>query len=325
MQLWVTGLFVAATTLGRPALAAPDAERLKTAAEEFDAGRRAYRLHEFENAAVHFENADRDVPSPEALESAIRARKEAGQDAKAATLGAWAIARYPGDKDLVDYVPKLLSDVDKSLYKLSVTCAPNCALVIDEKVAPFGETAAATVYLEPGSHTLLAGWPNDRRTNSTVDATAGGSGTVSFSAPAAPIASSAPVETTTKPVASEGEASHGSGLPPAVFLTGAVATVVLTGVTIWSGVDTLNNPGTDAIATQCQPRDTNCAAYQLGLSHQRRTNILIGATGVVAAATAVVGLFFTNWGGGGTKASEGSITPLLTAEHGIGVGAVGRF
>jgi hypothetical protein len=325
MQLWATGLLLAAATLGRPAVAAPDAERLKTAADEFDAGRRAYRLRDFENAAIHFENADRDVPSPEALESAIRARKEAGQEAKAATLSAWGLARYPGDKELADYAPKIIAEGEKALYKLTISCSPECALIVDEKVAPFGETVSATLYLDPGAHTLVAGWPNDRRTNSSVEATAGGAGTVSFSAPAAPSTSttSAPIEAApgnSNPP--ESDRGRGSGLPPAVFFVGAGATVILTGITVWSGIDTLNSPGKEAIA-RCLPRDTTCADYQLGVSHQNRTNLLIGATSVVAAGTAVLGLFFTNWSGG--KANEASITPVLTAEHGIRVGAVGRF
>ena len=83
--------------------AAPDAERLKTAAEEFDAGRRAFKLKDFENAAIHFENADRDAPSPEALQSAIRGRKEAGQNARALTLCAWGLSRYPNDKAFGEY------------------------------------------------------------------------------------------------------------------------------------------------------------------------------------------------------------------------------
>jgi hypothetical protein len=325
MQLWATGLLLAAATLGRPVLAAPDAERLKAAADEFDSGRRAYRLRDFDNAAVHFENADRDVPSPEALESAIRARKEAGQEAKAATLAAWGLSRYPGDKELGEFAPKIIADAERGLYKLSITCVPECALVVDDKVAPFGEMASATLYLDPGSHTLVAGWPNDRRTNSTVDASAGGSGTVSFSAPAAPSsgAGTAPVEpAVVNSNPPESDRARASGLPPAVFFVATGATVILTGITAWSGIDTLNSPGKDAIA-KCQPADTSCPDYQLGVSHQNRTNVLIGVTSVVAAGTAVLGLFFTNWSGG--KSSEASITPVLTADHGMGVGAVGRF
>jgi len=66
--------------------APPDADRLKAAAEEFDSGRRAFKNKDFENSAVYFESADRDAPSPEALQSAIRARKEAGHTARASTL-----------------------------------------------------------------------------------------------------------------------------------------------------------------------------------------------------------------------------------------------
>ena len=321
-QLWTAWLFLTAVTWSAPVWAAPDAERLKAAADEFDAGRRAYRLRDFENAAVHFENADRDVPSPEALQSAIRARKEAGQGARAATLAAWALSRYPGDAELAESAPKLLADADKALFKVNVSCAPGCTLVVDDKVAPFGETPAATLYLEPGSHSVVASWPNDRNTRAAIEATAGGTNSVSFSAPAAPAVSSTAADPSAPPPPDADRAQQ-SGLPPAVFFAGVGATVIMTGVTTWSGIDTINNPGKDAIASQCQPRDTNCEAYQLGLSHQRRTNMLIGATAVVAAATAVVGLFFTNWGG--SKASEAFVAPTLTMDNGIGLGAVGRF
>jgi hypothetical protein len=320
-QLWSAWLFLTAVTWSAPVWAAPDAERLKAAADEFDAGRRAYRLRDFENAGVHFENADRDVPSPEALQSAIRARKEAGQQARAATLAAWGLSRYPGDAELADFAPKLLADADKTLFKVNVTCSPGCSLVVDDKMAPFGETATATLYLDPGSHSLVASWPNDRNSSATIEATAGGTNTVSFSVPTAPAGSAAPSDLGAAPPP-DADRARPSGLPPAVFFAGVGATLIMTGVTTWSGIDTLNNPGKDAIA-QCQPRDTNCDAYQLGLSHQRRTNLLIGATAVVAAGTAVVGLFFTNWGSG--KASEAFISPVLTTDNGIGVGAVGRF
>jgi hypothetical protein len=38
-----------------------------------------------------------------------------------------------------------------------------------------------------------------------------------------------------------------------------------------------------------------CPAYQEGLSAQLRTNIALGVTGGMALATAVVGIFFTQW------------------------------
>src|SRR5947209_6620232 len=133
--LAATGIW-SASALAAP----PDAERLKAAAEEFDSGRRAFKLKDFENSAAHFENADRDAPSPEALQSAIRARKEAGHTARAATLAALALSRYPSDKAVGDYARQILSESERLLFRLAVTCSPECAIVVDNKVMPFPET-----------------------------------------------------------------------------------------------------------------------------------------------------------------------------------------
>ncbi|MGH7296271.1 MAG: hypothetical protein ACRELB_15130, partial [Polyangiaceae bacterium] len=45
----------------------------------------------------------------------------------------------------------------------------------------------------------------------------------------------------------------------------------------------------------CVGQGTSCPQYQQGLDAQRRTNILLAATGGVAAVTAIVGVFFTQW------------------------------
>src|SRR6185503_5462129 len=122
LRLELGWLFLAGLTTSGIAVAAgpPDAERLKIAAEEFDAGRRAFKVKDFENSAVHFENADRDAPSPEALQSAMRARKEAGQMARAATLAALALSRYPNDKAVVDFAKQVLGESERLLYRLTV-------------------------------------------------------------------------------------------------------------------------------------------------------------------------------------------------------------
>jgi hypothetical protein len=74
--------------------------------------------------------------------------------------------------------------------------------------------------------------------------------------------------------------------------------VVAGGVTIWSGIDTVNNPGADAVKQGCVGQDESCALYQEGIGKQNRTNILIGVTAGLAAVTVVIGAFATNWGGG---------------------------
>jgi hypothetical protein len=74
-----------------------------------------------------------------------------------------------------------------------------------------------------------------------------------------------------------------------------VSTLGLSAGTIYSGVDTLENPGPDAVREACAGQGTSCALYQEALAKQTRTNILIGASvgaGVLSLATAV---FLTEW------------------------------
>lgn len=314
----------------------PDAERLKAAAEEFDAGRRAYKVKDYESAAVHFENADRDAPSPEALQSAMRARKEAGQLARAATLGAWGGMRHPSDKPFNDYARQILTEADKTLHRVSISCQPDCTVVVDNKVMPFPETASATVYLDPGSHAIVAGWPNNRHRNSDVSAVPGGTTKLVFNAasadkPAEPASNSHDSGSGNgEPQADRsGEGDKKGGLSPTVFFISAGVTAVLGGVTIWSGIHTVNNPGTQAIK-DCQtiPGCNTDALYEEGRSNQSRTNILLGVTGVAAVTTGVIALFFTNWGGDDAsqgEKKEARITPVIGVGNGVTIGAVGRF
>src|SRR5262245_25611017 len=68
------------------------------AAAEFDQARGHYRAGRFAAAAPHFEAADEAMPSAQALRMAIRSRDEAGEPARATTLAAQALLRYPEDK-----------------------------------------------------------------------------------------------------------------------------------------------------------------------------------------------------------------------------------
>jgi hypothetical protein len=341
MRPRVGWLVLAATvTWGASAAAAPpDADRLKAAAEEFDAGRRAFKIKEFENSAQHFENADRDAPSPEALQSAIRARKEAGHTARSATLAALALSRYPNDKAFGDYARQVLSESERLLYRIAVACSPDCSLIVDNKVMPFPESASAVIYVDPGQHTVIAGWSNNRHKNADVNAIAGGGNKLSFVAPpiekSPPPADSPSVPREGDPPAQAGEGAEASdktkksGLPPVVFFAAAGATAIAGGITIWSGIDTLNNPGTERVERECKGKPlADCDTYQLGLEHERRTNILIAVTSVVGVTTAVIGLFFTNWGGDEPAKSAKKdrwIMPVVGVQNGVNIGAVGRF
>jgi hypothetical protein len=331
-------LVLAGLTTSEIAAAAgpPDAERLKIAAEEFDAGRRAFKVKDFENAAVHFENADRDAPMPETLQMAMRARKEAGQVARAATLGAWGMARYPNEKPFNDSAKQLLTEADKTLHKVSIGCQPDCTVVVDNKVMPFPESASATVYLEPGAHAVVATWTNNRHRNSDVNAVPGGNSKLVFNAASSdkssgtdtPSGSHDPGTGNAEPQADRGaDDDKKGGLPPLVFYIGLATTAALGGVTTWSGIHTLNNPGQDRIDACNPPQCDKTPLVQEGLANQTRTNVLLGVTGVVAVTTGVVALFFTNWGGDTAQPEkkESRIMPVVGVTNGVTIGAVGRF
>jgi hypothetical protein len=111
----------------------------------------------------------------------------------------------------------------------------------------------------------------------------------------APVALPAPAaeaparpQTSTPPPASRTSDHAGSRTwSPVVFYVSASATLVLTGLTVWSGVDTLAGrarlPGTQ--------HDNERV-----MAHAHRTDALLAATLVTAGATAFIGLRLVAWG-----------------------------
>jgi hypothetical protein len=326
-----------APLLSARAQSSVDPEKLRLAAEEFDAGRRAFKVKDYARAGAHFENAFRDAPRPEALRMAIRARREGGELARAATLCVRAQALYPDDADTIRVTQAVLGEVAKKLHRLSVRCDPACTLILDGKLVRDDAAASQIIFLSPASHTLVAGWSGDRSESKSLEATEGGSGELVFTAPAAaPSASSAPLvvapptsASAIAPAASATLASERSpGLAPVYFYVGAGLTAALAGVTIWSGLDTRSNPGPDKVKSDCVGKGADCPTYQDGLSKERRTNILLGVSAGVAVATGVVGLFFTDWKGGGSspeRAGARRLVPAVAVGDGVMVSASGRF
>jgi hypothetical protein len=290
--LWLAALTGSLPALGQDSSSAEEAARIKAAADEFDAGRRAFKARDYDTAASHFENADRDAPAPEALRLAIRSRLEAKQPARAAMLAASALARYPEDKATVKAARQVLSSVEKQLHRLAVSCSPACTLLVDRKLLPFPQATAVTLYLDPGAHSITASWPGERSKTESVSATANHESDLAFVAPppkAEPVAEEKPVIVAPPP-----EEKPHSGLPRGVFFAGLEATAVLGGVSLWSTLDMRANPGHDKVRQDCAGQDESCPTYQDGLRRQRRTNILLAVTAGVAVATGVVGVL-TDW------------------------------
>lgn len=321
------------------ALAQPSADDVKRAGDEFEAGRRAYKDREWVAAAEHFEAADRFAPAAVSLELAIRARDKARQLERAATLAALALDRHPTEAKLAELAGPILQRADKELFRVRVQCEPDCDLVVGTKLVHGAAAARRTLFVAAGQHEIRAGWSGGRSASETVSAKKGGKAELQFEAP--------PEETKPTPVATKPEVrangttsqrradpapgpdrgtkdvESGSGLPPAVFFVGAGLTVVAGAATVWSGLDTQNNPGPDAVREGCAGQGTDCELYQDGLDRQRRTNVLIGVTAGLGVVSGVIGAFLTDWSGGSDK--KAAVQPYVNVLGGASVGARGRF
>jgi len=319
----------------------PTPAQVRVAAEAFDKGREAYKSEDFVEAAEQFEKADSNAPSPAALELAIRARDKAGELDRAATLMSLALRRHPGEEGLLKIASDLSKRASTTLFELSASCDPPCDLTVGGKIVHGGPETERLLYIKPGTLTVRAGWSDNRSDSKQVQAEAGGKGEVRFVAPATaasksmskepdePAAVAPPVPINDQPVVDGGKSS---GWSPTVFFVGAGLTAVLGGVTVWSGLDTVNNPGTERVKNECGTQGESCALYQEGLSKQRRTNVLIGVTGVVGIATVLVGVLATDWSGKKSAQEKASlhlrprvaVAPWASIDGG-GLQAVGRF
>jgi hypothetical protein len=295
----------------------PSAEHIKSAAAEYDAGRRAFTDGKFEEAAIHFENAYHDAPAAQALRFAIRARKQANQLARAATLAIIAQQNYADDEPTQQAVKEVLAEATPKLFKLSVSCDVDCAVAADGRAVSVEDAKRFSVFLQPGPHNVVVSWPGDRTKSLDVKAREGQALEQSFVAPPMPVVSNN--------IGGGGgttltEQPSNKPFGPAVFVTLLSLTAVSGGVLIWSGVDTINNPGVDAVRQACQNNQPNCQAlYQQGLDAQTRTNVLIGVTGGLGLLT-FVSIFLTQWSHPHKEA------PKVEATIGFGtVGLAGRF
>ena len=311
-----------------PALAADDEVRRDKAAEAFDDGAAAYRKGKFKAAAVHFESADVALPSARALRMAIRSRDEAGQPARAATLAGQALLRYPDDEGTASLATEVIDKHKDDLHRLAVRCSAPCVVWVDGHPVPGLARERWSVFVEPGDVAVTARFGDDESDEQQLSATAGGDNSLSFvgALPVAPTPKPKPDESPSEqpPDESGDEGDDGSSWieHPAVFASLLVATAAVGGVTIWSGIDTLNNPGQDAVREACAGQGTDCPEYVQGRNSQLRTNILIGVTAGLGALTTIFGIFVTDFGGGD---GDGDVALSIIPGPGDGPGLGGRL
>ncbi|HEX7672121.1 MAG TPA: hypothetical protein VF395_21145 [Polyangiaceae bacterium] len=330
----VSALLAALTGVGSAfaADAAPSVEDIKAAEQDFNRGREAYKGANYVEAGEYFESADSHAPNDRVLELAINAREKAGNLDRAATLAQYGLETYPNSDRIRKMAGPLVDRGRAEMFQVTVQCDEACNLLDGTRLVHGGPTARRIVFLTPGDHTIRAAWSDDRAESKNVGGKAGETAALEFQAPPIPKKPELPpAQTGTgNPALDKGPDGKPFGLPPIYFLIGAGTTAALGGVTIWSGIDTVNNPGADKVKRECDQKQPDCTSlYDKGRSSQLRTNILIGATSVVGVATAVVGIFATNWNGDAKREASvkpgPSISPWIAYHYGPTLGATGRF
>ncbi len=295
--------------------APPNAEQVRAAAEAFDAASAAYQAARFELAASRFEAAHQAVASARTLRMAIRSRERAKHRARAATLAALAKKLYQGDDKTVAMASDVIERLGRELHHLDVRCSSPCVLALGARVVPGKPARRREVFVLPGKVTVSASFVDDRAAEQQeIVARVKGRNVLRFEGKEAvePLGPSKPQPTPQPSSPPPASALPNLSLPgpdqaavldgpswiasPVVFFSILGATAVAGGVTIWSGVDTINNPGQDAVRAACAGKGSDCAEYQQGRASQLRTNVLIGVTASMAALSGVVGLFVTDWG-----------------------------
>jgi hypothetical protein len=289
------------------------AQDMPAAANAYATAQKAEMSGDHEAAADLYELADSLAPTPEAMRSALRARKNAGQLGAAAVHAETLISRYPEDKRSRSIAEGTLAEAKKLLARYAVRCQPTaCTVVVDGSSATTNEKEEHILYLSAGQHTLGARFGKQDTEAQPVSGEAGGEASLTFDAPPAPPPSA-------DPAPGEGPAGIGpagigdagtrrsDGLPIAMFITGAAVTAGLGAVTVWSGFDTLKARD-DYRETQTLPN------WEKGKEREKRTNILIGATAGAAVITGVLAVL-TDWSGAAPASSGGVSKPIQVGSH----------
>ena len=266
---------------------APSAETRAAAAEKFREGEQAFRRGEFRQAAEAFAASHAISGHPSPLINEAIALEQAGEHARAANRYTTFLDRYPPDVPRRAEAERRRDGLAPALGVAETVAASVTELAVDGQPATPGQ-----VFLDPGDHQVTArgaaGVIRRRLTLAAgqrirVDLDAG----AESPSPIAPAPAPAPPAPATPRADRD---AGGGGLHPAWFFVGVGASVALGGLTAWSGVDT----------NDARTRYDNApsrALYDEGTGKVTRTNVLLAASLVTAAATAAIGLFATDWGG----------------------------
>lgn len=284
---------LAALTLSTSALAAPDKTDKEQARAAYDRGLEAHKRGDIHKAAEEFALADSLAPAPVALRAALDAAIEADDPPLMAELVERS-KRETMPRDVNARVKEANSKIKGRAGRVRIVCpkGSTCLASIDQHPAEVDKV----VWAHTGQRTVIVqvdGEPQTKLIEVEPDqvievAPTKGAPATSESAHD----EHAPAVATTQP-----EGSHASkGLPPVYFYAGVGLTAVLATVTTIFAVNTSSKHGDFEDAGCTKAKYASCEQLASdGEGAQTRTNVGLVLTLLSGAATAVVGVKFTDW------------------------------
>lgn len=282
------------------------ADAKEEAAAAYDRGASAYDRGDFKTAAIELARADELAQSAVTLELAINAAIRADDAALGMTLADRATQRKgtSSGSAKADYAAEnARKKLGAKVGRLSVVCASSgasgassrCTAALDG--ASF-ETGSAR-YVAVGKHRLSVTRASSA-TPELFDVTIEPGKTVELiPAASAPIdANAAGGAAVSAPVAPVAARDERRGLSPVWFWVAAGATAIGAGVSVVSGLDTKSKH--DAFVAD----RSSTQASNDGKASEQRTILLLAGTGVLAVATAALGLFAVDWRTSSSAASS---------------------
>ncbi|MBN1655571.1 MAG: hypothetical protein JXA30_17520 [Deltaproteobacteria bacterium] len=270
------------------------AQDVTGAARAFSRAQKAELMGDHAMAAELFELADSLAPSPEALRSAVRSRKAAGQLVTAAIHSESLRKRYPYDTKSQELANAVLLLAKQTLMRFEIECKPQvCTLLVDDAAAAIEPDKRHVIYVEPGTHEIIASFDSKQSDPQFVNAEAGKRGSLYFIYSPETVqndqraAVSTEVNASTADTRVDSSETDGEGLSIWYFLSGAAVTLGAGAATIWSGLDVLD------LHDEYKTNETQ-EVYESGLEKEERTNILIGITAAAGVVTCVLAIF-TEW------------------------------
>jgi hypothetical protein len=259
-------------------------EDRQVAAHEFQEAQRAFAAGDFRLAAELFESAYKHKPHYAPLWNAARARQRAGDTARAANLYARYLREAPPNTRDRNTAQTALRELAPKLGRLEVA-----AVGLDDLRLDGEPVSERTVYVNPGAHVVEAikkgeGGDKDKTVRASASVDAGQTVSVAL---VPPDEAQPPQPLTPPPPSREPEHTKG-GLSPTVVIVGGGVTALAATLTVFSGVDTLNQ------RSQFD-KDPSQSNLDSGKSKQLRTNILLGVTATFAVLTGACAIWLVDW------------------------------